>query len=40
MHLIKMIESGVQALPTIDDVYKSLDIAVKTDVSLREKYIN
>lgn len=40
MHLIKMIESGVQALPTIDDVYKSLDIAVKTDESLREKYIN
>ena len=40
IHLIKMIESGVQALPTIDDVYKSLDIAVKTDESLREKYIN
>lgn len=40
MHLIKMIESGVQALPTIDDVYKSLDVAVKTDESLREKYIN
>lgn len=40
MHLIKMIESGVQTLPTIDDVYKSLDVAVKTDESLREKYIN
>lgn len=40
MYLIKMIESGVQTLPTIDDVYKSLDIAVKTDESLREKYIN
>lgn len=40
MHLIKMIESGIQALPAIDDVYKSLDIAVKTDESLREKYIN
>lgn len=40
IHLIKMIESGVQALPTIDDVYKSLDIAIKTDESLREKYIN
>lgn len=38
--MIKMIESGVQALPTIDDVYKSLDIAVKTDENLREKYIN
>ena len=31
---------GVQALPTIDDVYKSLDIAIKTDESLIEKYIN
>lgn len=40
MHLIKMIESGVHAMPTIDDVYKSLDVAVKTDESLREKYIN
>lgn len=40
IHLIKMIESGVQALPTIDDVYKSLDIGIKTDESLREKYIN
>lgn len=40
IHLIKMIENGVQALPTIDDVYKSLDIAIKTDESLREKYIN
>lgn len=40
MHLIKMIESGIQALPTIDDVYKSLDIAIKTDESLREKYTN
>lgn len=40
IHLIKMIESGVQALPTIDDVYKSLDIAIKTDESLREKYTN
>jgi len=35
-----MIENGVQALPTIDDVYKSLDIGIKTDESLREKYIN
>lgn len=40
MHLIKMIESGIQVLPTIDDVYKSIDVAIKTDESLREKYIN
>ena len=39
-HLIKMIEGGEESSPTIDDVYKSLDIAIKTDEQLREKYID
>lgn len=39
-HLIKMIEEGAEALPAIDDVYKSLTAALDADKILRDKYIN
>lgn len=38
-HLIRMIEENAQAVPSIDDVYTSLETAVKTDMILRKKYI-
>lgn len=35
-HLIRMIEENVEAVPSIDDVYKSLETAIKADVILRK----
>lgn len=36
-HLIDMIENGVEANPTIDDVYKSFSTAMKADTLLKNK---
>lgn len=36
-HLIKMIEEGVDAKPTIDDAYKSLKIVMDAEAKLRQK---
>lgn len=36
-HLIKMIEEGVEASPTIDDVYKSFSTAMTADTKLKNK---
>lgn len=38
-HLIRMIEENIPAVPSIDDVYTSLEIAIKTDEILRDNYI-
>ena len=38
-HLIQMIEGNAEAIPTIDEVYAGLLIAIKTDQILRENYI-
>lgn len=38
-HLIKMIETGAESIPPMEDVYKSLETALETDVFLRNKYI-
>ena len=38
-HLIQMIEGNAEAVPTIDEVYTGLLIAIKTDQVLRENYI-
>ena len=38
-HLIRMIEEDVPAVPSIDDVYTSLEVALKTDGILRSDYI-
>lgn len=39
-HLIKMIEDGVEANPTIDDVYKSFSTVIKADKILKNKLYN
>lgn len=37
LHLIKMIEEDAPAVPSIDDVYKSLTVAFAADKELRKK---
>ncbi len=39
-HLIKMIEAGVEATPTIDDVYKSFSAVIEADAILKKNLYN